>query len=320
MKHLEYRVAWIDDQPDHANGFEQRLRANLARQGLELTVQWVSTEAKLKEFIDQLNDESNFDVILVDSSLGEQMGEGASGASVSRRIREQHSHATVIFYSAAPVKDLRERIAKESIDGVWCVNRNYFVHEVWHILRASLRRLDLNAMRGLVVAAVADFDHSIRGALIQAYNKLDPGEQAALVDSLLASKTAFAKQTAEKCEAVDRQQSFTKILDEAHAGSYDLYVLLKELNRKAGHIDPQHRPVCELLERFEADVLTMRNDLAHARTDFSGGKQVLKRAGRDYDTDRFSQLRTILMDHDDNLRLVGEKYIPEVVQRLAAKK
>ena len=55
-----------------------------------------------------------------------------------------------------------------------------------------------------------------------------------------------------------------------------------------------------------------RNDLAHARS--NGGK--LSRGGRSYDVTRFSELRSTLMTHHENLQSVVKRLIPLVVEQL----
>ncbi|MDO8971488.1 MAG: hypothetical protein Q7U74_12415, partial [Saprospiraceae bacterium] len=117
MKLLEYKIAWIDDQPEQAQGYRDRIAALLGRHGFELVIEWVSSKESLDTFLAQLNGHGNYDMIMVDWKLGQMVNEAGGGASVAHRIRVKHSFATIVFYSAAAPGILRTEIAKKLIDG-----------------------------------------------------------------------------------------------------------------------------------------------------------------------------------------------------------
>lgn len=313
MNFLDYTVAWIDDQPAQAKGHEDNLRAKLARQGLELRVEWVTSKAELDAFLKVLNEDSPYDLILVDWKLG-QMAGGGSGATVAKNIRDQHSYANIVFYSAGSPQTLRAEIAKQLIDGVWCVNRDYFVAEAWHTIQATLRRVDLNAMRGLFVSAVAEFDHKMKGALITAQGLMDGDAKAYLTETFVKRKLDYARQSAEAAEHLDVRKPLHSFMDAA--GTFELYSLLLDFNGRVEPIDAQHRAASALLAKFEEQIITPRNDLAHAKADGSRARPTLTRGGRTYDWQRFSELRGRLMEHHENLELITEKYVPQIANLL----
>jgi len=313
MNFLDYSVAWIDDQPQAAKGYEDNLRSKLARQGLELRVEWVTSKAGLDAFLKALDEDSPYDLILVDWKLG-QMAGGGSGATVAKDIRDQHSYASIVFYSAGSPQALRGEIAEQLIDGVWCVNRNYFVAEAWHTIQATLRRVDLNAMRGLFVSAVAEFDHKMKGALMTAHGLLDGHGRGRLAETFVKKKLDYARKSAEDAEKLDARKPLHSFMDAA--GTFELYSLLLEVNAMVAPIDAQHRAASALLAQFEEQIITPRNDLAHAKADGSKARPTLTRGGRTYDWQRFSELRGRLMEHHDNLSLIAEKYVPQIAALL----
>lgn len=313
MNLLEYSVAWIEDQPKQARGHEEVIRGKLARQGLELRVNWVTDHSELKSFLQDLDEDSGLDLILVDWKLGQMVQDG-SGASVAKSIRDQHSYANVIFYSSAPPQELRHEIAKQLIDGVWCVNRDYFVQEAWHTIQASLRRVDLNAMRGLFMAAVAEFDQKMKGAIMKVYGLLDENLKTQPAASLISRKLDFARKNVAELEQIDITAHLGSFLEKA--GTYELFSLLKELNENAGIVDGPHKEVTRILNKFEDEVITPRNDLAHAKAGTTAGRPTLTRGGRVYDGPRFSELRTTLLLHQENLLLISDKYAPQIAVKL----
>lgn len=317
MKILEYSVAWIDDQPGGARGHEDRLRTMLGRQGLDLKVEWVSTKDNLERFIAALRDDSPYDLILVDWKLGMMVAKDGSGATVAKQVRDAHSHANIIFYSSAKPADLRQEIAKQLIDGVWCVNREHFMVEVKPIVQAALRRIDLNAMRGLFVAAVAEFDHKIKGALIRAHAQLQPTRQVALASLHVQRKVEYLQEQLDAIKALDVANSFPKMM--ADAGTYDLVTLLLEFNSMVDAIDAAHRGASAKLANYGDEIITPRNDLAHARSTVEEGKMKLSRGGRTYDMEKFSELRLHLADHDESLLTVCEVYLDRLVEAVKGK-
>jgi DNA-binding response OmpR family regulator len=317
MNLLEYSVAWVEDQPNQARGHEEILRGKLARQGLNLRVQWITNNSELKYFLEQLNEESALDLILVDWKLGQMVPDG-SGASVAKSIRNQNSFSNIIFYSSAPPHDLRNEIAKQLIDGVWCVNRDFFIQEARHTISANLRRLDLNSMRGLFVAAVAEFDQKMKAAIMKVYGLLEEDKKTQPATSYITRKLEFAQKNMTDIQKIDANSNLGGILEKA--GTFELFALLRELNAQAGLIDSPHREVTKILGKFEEEVIIPRNDLAHAKTSFASGKATLVRGGRSYDGPRFSELRANLLQHHENLEILSEKYAAEIAAKIKTQK
>ena len=309
MNHLTYKIAWIDDQSIAT--LSGRLASKLARQGLELVVEPIATGDELQEFVQTLHGRRDLDLIMVDWKLG-AMATNGSGATVSKAIRDQQSYTDIIFYSASEPGVLRAAIAAQQIDGVWCVNRNYFINEAWHVVEATLHRVDLNSMRGLFMSSVADFDHVMRGGLLQAHSALEAPVQLRLAKAFVDRRLAYAKEQVQKAEKLQAEVRLHELLKDA--GTFELLSLMQDLARWVPPIDALHSKAISGFEQFSPQVIQPRNDLAHAR---SAG-DVLSRAGRTYDTNRFSELRTFLLDHHENLEGFVERLVPEIVKRLNA--
>lgn len=309
MKQLQYKVAWIDDQSTYPQ--EKGLDRKLIMQGLSLEVEHVKTAEALKTFLGTLRNRRDLDLILVDWRLGEMTPDGGSGATVAKSIRDQQSYTDIIFYSASPQGDLRTEIAKQKIDGVWCVNRNFFVEEAWHIVSATLHRFDLDSMRGVFMSSVAEFDNVIKGGLLQAHDALPAPVQERLAKTFVQKRLQHLQEQAKAAEALLSETRLQELLKN-NPGSFELFSLLQELIGWVPPVDALHAEACNTLGHFAREVLDPRNDLAHARS--NGGK--LSRGGRSYDVTRFSELRSTLMTHHENLQSVVKRLIPLVVEQL----
>lgn len=309
MNHLTYKIAWIDDQS--ITTLSGRLAGKLARQGLELVVEAITTAEELQEFVRTLHGRRDLDLIMVDWKLG-AMATNGSGATVSKAIRDQQSYTDIIFYSASEPGVLRAAIAGQQIDGVWCVNRNYFVSEAWHVVEATLHRVDLNSMRGLFMSSVADFDHLMRGGLMQAHKALEAPVQQRLAKAFVDRRLAYAQEQVQKAEKLQAEARLHELLKDA--GTFELLALMQDLASWVPTIDVHHSKAMVGFEQFSPQVIQPRNDLAHAR---STG-DVLNRAGRTYDTNRFSELRTYLLEHHENLDGFVQRLVPVIAERLNA--
>lgn len=309
MNHLTYKIAWIDDQS--ITTLSARLGGKLARQGLELVVEQIATSDELQQFVQTLHGRRDLDLIMVDWKLGAMVANG-SGATVSKAIRDQQSYTDIIFYSASEPGVLRTAIAAQQIDGVWCVNRNYFINEAWHVVEATLHRVDLNSMRGLFMSSVADFDHVMRGGLLKAHSALDAPAQQRLAKLFVDRRLAYAQEQVQKAEMLQAEVRLHELLKDA--GTFELLSLMQDLARWVPPIDALHAKAISGFEQFSPQVIQPRNDLAHAR---SAG-DVLTRAGRTYDANRFSELRTYLLEHHENLEGFVDRLVPEIAKRMNA--
>ena len=310
MNQLQYKVAWIDDQSTDPQ--EKGLDRKLIRQGLSLEVEHVKTAEALQTFLETLRNRRDLDLILVDWKLGGMTPNGGSGATVAKSIRDQQSYTDIIFYSASSPLDLRTEIAKQKIDGVWCVNRNFFVEEAWHIVGATLHRFDLNSMRGVFMSSVAEFDHVIKGGLLQAHGALDGPVQERLAKTFVQRRLEYLQAQTKATEELLSETRLHELIK--NAGSFELFSLLQDLVGWVPAIDALHTQAAAVLAKFSPEILDPRNDLAHARS--TGGS--LSRGGRSYDANRFSELRSTLMTHHENLESVVRRLIPAIVEQLNA--
>ena len=319
MKLLEYKIAWIDDQPDQAQGYRDRIAALLGRHGFKLVIEWVSSKELLDTFLAQLNGHGNYDMIMVDWKLGQMINEAGGGASVAHRIRVKHSFATIVFYSAAAPGILRTEIAKKLIDGVFCVNRTHFFEETAPLVKASVKKFsDFNAMRGLFLAAVAEFDELIRGATFKAFNALPAVKQQEVVNQLLDGRYNYATEQAAKAQTHIRPSDLSSVIKEIQPSSWELYQSLLTILDLASP-SPTYTRAVDTFRKYGDEVLVPRNDMAHLREKEKNGEKVLVRGDREWDSAKFDGLRHALSDHHDNLQYIRRHIVDELVAALTPK-
>jgi CheY-like chemotaxis protein len=317
MKLLSYKIGWIDNQPNDMAPHQARLTTRLGRLGFDIQIEWVSTADGLKGFIDGLKQHREYDLILVDWQLGQMVSANESGVSVAEEVR-RHSLATLVFYSAATSKELRQQIAKKLVDGVFCVNREYFVHEAMQVIEASIRKYsDLNAMRGLFLAAVAEFDELIRGTTFKAYKDLDPERKQALKDKLIDGTINYLREQLTEAESVDRRSDLGNVVKKLQPSSWPLFESLLEV-LKMGCPTSHHADAVEKFSKYGDEILTVRNDMAHVKEKVNDdGTRSIIRGDREWSSAKFSQLRQLLSDHYSNLEYIREPLLQELLSALS---
>jgi len=317
MRLLSYKIGWIDNQPNDMSPHQGRLTTRLGRLGFDTQIDWVTTADELGAFVEGLRQHREYDLILVDWQLGQMVNGDASGASVAQEVR-RHSLATVIFYSAATPRDLRQQIANKLVDGVFCVNREYFVHEAMQVIEASIRKYsDLNAMRGLFLAAVAEFDDLIRGTTFRAYIGLGGERQQALKDKLIDDTINYLTEQLQIAQSVDRSEDLGAVVKKLQPSSWPLFEGLLEVLRM-GCPSSHHADAVERFSRYGDEILTVRNDMAHVKEKVNGdGTRAIIRGDREWSAKKFAQLRQLLSDHYSNLEYINDPLLKELLSALS---
>ena len=106
----------------------------------------------------------HIDLIVVDYNLGENLPHGQSFIS---GIRDHSVLTEVIFYSANPASELWDAIRTSQLEGIFVSNKEGVVAKIESVALQSLRKvLDLNNMRGLIMAAIGDLDQQIDALLL----------------------------------------------------------------------------------------------------------------------------------------------------------
>lgn len=295
---LDYHILWFDDQEGTISPFVRRVQNIIARLGFEPHVELRIILADTDDPLAALP-EHGVDLVLMDWKLG-----GAhDGAVLARKLRQSFRDTDIIFYSSEPAATLRRLIFDQGIDGVFCVNREHLTDRANGIIQGQLRRiLDLNHMRGLVMAATSDLDLGMIDCLEVVQQILHPGEGAAeFAVSVAGRVSAGLRKKAAEVEAFGAKGRVDKLLREpAFGAALRLEVLQEEVAKLADRVTEPH--FIEQLGSYHVDVITPRNDFAHRKAELRGGKMVLEGRELPLDQESMKALRLRLLKHSDNLR------------------
>lgn len=304
---LEYHVLWFDDQEQAIRPFVDRVQSIITRLGFEPKIDLRIITADIENPLVSIPSVQDVDLVLMDWKLGGTH----DGAVIARRLRQSYRDTDIVFYSSESSAKLRQLIFEQGIDGVFCANRTGLSDRAGGIVNAQLRRvLDLNHMRGIVMAATSDLDLAMIDILHVLQRILHPGDGAAGFAANIAERVSRSlSKKADEVAGFGRKGRLDKLLREpAFGSSLRLEILLEEMAKLADRIGEPH--LVERLGQYKDDVIGPRNDFAHRKAQIINGKLVLEGREAPLDQEAMKALRLRLLDHSDNLRslfsLLGE--------------
>jgi CheY-like chemotaxis protein len=293
---LEYRILWFEDQPGaNIKPYEDNIRNGLVRLGFEPKITMWSGGA---DPMANLPPQQQVDIVLMDWKLGGSL----DGADLSRKVRMVYRDTDIVFYSSEPAQTLRELIFKQNIDGVYCCNRTGLSDRTLGIIRAQMRKiLDLNHMRGIVMAVTSDLDHAMIECLDVVQQVAYPGAADAFAAAIGVQIADGLRSKATEIEELGRKGKLKRLLKEPAFGpAMRLVSLRAELQKLADRIN--ETDLLERLGQYHEDVITPRNDFAHRRTVISGELLTLEGRAQPFNQESMIALRLRLLTHADNLR------------------
>ena len=153
---LSFSVLWFDDRRDFLESIDQdALNETILGWGFRPRIVLVDEPA---EFLAHKPFDA-FDLIVVDYNLGDNQ---PHGQDFIREIREHNVLTEVIFYSANPAKELWDAIRQKELEGIYVSGRDQVLSKVERVGRQSLHKvLDLNNVRGIIMAELADLDSQL---------------------------------------------------------------------------------------------------------------------------------------------------------------
>lgn len=296
---LQYKILWLDDQPHSQRGLEDNLRSRLAREGFELRVKWVDeVKGDPTASIRGLVAEDEWDLVMVDWDQGKDK---LDGAQLAKRVRNEAKYTEIVFYSSESPGKLRELVFKEGVDGVYCAQRGEPLKtKAWGVIITSIRKvLDLNHMRGVVMAAVADLDSDVDDCLRKLHANMPPERREKLVADIIARIQEVANDNVKQMARLVGAEFDVVLSHRAFSTNLKGSILrgaMKEFSEElaAGLI-------MEKFSSYDQEVVRPRNTMAHQRVTKEGKTLRLGNSGDVVTEEVMSGIRRQLHAHRENL-------------------
>jgi hypothetical protein len=235
------------------------------------------------------------DLVLVDYDLGP----GSGGEEALLAVRNRLRHKDILFYSALDPSNLREIAFDAKLDGVYFSTRASLADDAISLISKTLHRvMDIDHMRGVVMAATSDIDVSIERSVVAIYEQLAESEK---LPFKLKVVTALRKKLVEWAEDLDKAEGRPGIepvfkLRHLCSSADRLNLLLNELER----FSTDGKTLLQTARLYRDDMVPRRNKLAHLVVKVVGGQRMLVGSEGDLDVEGMRRLRCDLLTHRAN--------------------
>jgi hypothetical protein len=288
---MTYSILWFDDRRDYLDSIDQ--------DSLEKTIKGWGFIPKLV-LVDEPADFiahkpfRGFDLMVVDYNLGDNQ---PHGEEFIRSIREHNVLTEVVFYSANPAKDLWDAIRAKELEGIYVSGRDTVVSKIERVAQHSLHKvLDLNNMRGLIMAELGDLDLKFDSLLELGWSSLEDEGRAYVTKRFVASATEqldSRRKEIDTCASAPTMDGIKALSDSSKR--WDNLIRLQKKNPKLKGVT---------MPPFASDLLFPRNCLAHGIPREEGTDLIFTFSGREfiYNEQSGAKLRQTIIAYGEHLR------------------
>jgi CheY-like chemotaxis protein len=278
---LQFGLLWFEN--DYSKQEEDEIRNGARQAGFELEITNSKDGSDLAQLAERQQKFHEFDLILLDLNLDG----GVKGDELAPQIRKLFRSTPILFYSGSGTEaKLRDRMAKNRIEGVFCVHRKTYTTRASELVQDYAHTLNrLSGMRGLAMEVVAKVDVICRNIIA----KIAVGNHESAASEML--NKAVSVQSQKNLDEYSKLPSLDERMGHPATDSMKSFNVFRELLK----IHINELPDGEIKDRlsglrmdtkdYRTKVIEVRNVLGHAlETQNEAGWQILDRHGKLYMT------------------------------------
>ena len=273
---LEFSLLIIDDMPSSISQAVGALQDYLDDNGFDLATEYLKdlSPNTINEF--SLYGGKNYDLVVVDYNLGQS---DFDGADVAFNLRRELQYTDMVFYSSDASVNLYARLVEANVVGVFVATRDDLDDALIGLADTVIgKAVDLNHMRGIAMAEIAEMDVIMEDALTDAFAAAGD----ALADTAQRTVDRVKDSIADSSNRVDelvKERGIVGLIRSARLfTSAQKYHAIRRLCRK---VSPLPTSDLDVLASYQKDVVNNRNMLAHAKEIVVNGATTLQSATRD---------------------------------------
>ena len=271
---LSFQLLVVDDQPDDLRSAVSILKEHLDSKGFDL----VRTDLPALSGSDWdaiLNQGRSYDLVMVDYNLSQsEMGDVAA-----QRLRIALPYTDIIFYSAERRAELLRLLAEQQVEGVFVAHRQELDEPLVGLADAVIgKAVDLNHMRGIAMAEVAEMDLLMEELLVPVFQLDHPDINAVANKTEKKLKISMDDESKRFFRDLEKGGLSAVISDGRVFTLYHKYIALQRLAKLLP--DVHLAPKLKMLRSFQDDIMKNRNLLAHVKEDSDGNGDVILRSTR----------------------------------------
>lgn len=303
---LSFSLLVVDDNPDSISEAILTLEDHLDAKGfaLDSTEESNLSEDKLRELVQ--SEGRNYDLVMVDYNLGQGVINGAEAAS---RLRVGLPYTDIVFYSSDRGLDLHDTLATQRVSGVFIAGRDELDSALTSLADKVIgKAVDLNHMRGITMAEVAEMDVLMEETLGRVFQSRN--------SNIVAAGRQTIKRLREGCRENERllEELYQEGGLPAVVGDSRVFSSAQKyraVNRVARSLRSELVDALATLKSYEKDIIKKRNQLAHIKEESpSDGQVILRSLGGDktevINDDWMTDFRQSLRTHRGALTVVCE--------------
>lgn len=246
---LQYKILWFDDSEELFDSLDfDYLQEQIRRWGFVPDICLVNSA---EEFL-QKSPFDDYDLLVIDYNL-EGYGHGEDFIA---QVREQEVLTEIIFYSSGATSLLWSAVHKKQLEGIYVANKQTIIERILKVGQQTLRKvLDLENMRGIVMAEVGDLDLQLSNIFTAAMVGIDIEKQKEIFDRFYVTSSAY-------------HETHKVLLDNFNkAPSIEVLLSLCDSDKRwqnYGRLKKHHELLKKkVLGNYVEDILRPRNFLAH---------------------------------------------------------
>lgn len=246
---LQYKILWFDDSAELFDSLDlDYLQDKIRGWGFVPEICLVNNP---EEFL-QKSPYDDFDLLVIDYNL-EGYGHGEDFIA---QVREQEVLTEIIFYSSGATSLLWSAVHKKQLEGIYVANKQTIIERILKVGQQTLRKvLDLENMRGIVMAEVGDLDLQLNSILSAAMLGIDADKQVQIFERFYVASSehhATHQASLENFKSSPSIESLLRLCDsDKRWQNYGRLKKHHELLKK------------KVLGNYVDDILKPRNFLAH---------------------------------------------------------
>ena len=264
---LKYKILWIEDNPKSIRRDKNKIIEYITDLGFECA----DTEQEkdivvinnFDEFERKIGYEktADYDLLLVDLDLGKELTKD-EGETIIRKIREEKVYAEIVFYSSQ-YEALQTKLNEHFIEGIFTSSREELADKVESIIDVTIKKVqDVNNLRGLIMAEVAELERIKERIIIKASPKISEKSIEKYVLKKIKSSGTSTKNKAERLLSDIDTVLFKDLFDDTSFIDLDKKLhATGEILEKLSITTPISKD--EFIEPYKKNIRDIRNKFAH---------------------------------------------------------
>ena len=262
---LDFSLLVVDDAPDNVEQAIRILGDHLNTKGFSLK-QEVAEDLSNQGIHDLARAQGrNYDLVMVDYNLGQ---DDRDGAIVAQQLRQELLYVDMVFYSSITVSELLIHLAENEVSGVFAERREDLGDALVGLADTVIgKAVDLNHMRGIAMAEVAEMDVLMAQTLVRVFQS-DHEFIGAARDRTIVRLRESVERYGSRLESRISDGGLPAVVRDTLL--FSLTSKYQAIKRVAAGLGDEFGDQLAILESYDEDIVQNRNMLAHVMEDSTG--------------------------------------------------